>query len=180
MHHSVAKNAGVRLRHTLHTRTSHTHINRIWFIGTIFPAFVCLLFGFFLYLFILICGYGDKFGFLEHICTERWIGQLQYIVGSYQMKTWLIFVHRVQNGLQEENNRWINDFSSFYRNIFSWWVIEFRFFSNLNLVFSSVYNNKIIYLHRQTIMNNSMYEQLFLGGRRDEVFANLMTVQKSI
>lgn len=52
------------------------------------------------YLFILICGYGNEFGFLEHVCTERGVGQFQNVVGSYQMKTWLIFVHRIQYGLK--------------------------------------------------------------------------------
>lgn len=51
------------------------------------------------YLFILICGYGNEFSFLEHVRTERGVGQLQNVVGSYQMKTWLIFVHRIQYGL---------------------------------------------------------------------------------
>lgn len=57
------------------------------------------------YLFVLICGYGNEFGLLEHIRAERWIGQLQYVVGSYQMKTWLILVHRIQNRLQKKKEQ---------------------------------------------------------------------------
>lgn len=83
--------------HNAQSRTEYDLLTNNQNVCVVWPQFWLI------YLFILICGYGDKFGFLEHICAERWIRQLQYIVGSHQMETWLIFVHRVQNRLQNRD-----------------------------------------------------------------------------
>lgn len=53
------------------------------------------------YLFVLICGDGNEFRFFEHIRPERRVRQLEDVVGSDQMKPWLVLVHGVEYRLRE-------------------------------------------------------------------------------
>lgn len=48
------------------------------------------------YLFILISRDGDEFRLLEDVGAKRAVGQLEDVVGSHQMKSRLVLVHRIQ------------------------------------------------------------------------------------
>lgn len=49
----------------------------------------------------MICGDGNEFRFLEHVRAKRGVGQLEDVVGSDQMKPWLVLVHGVEYRLEE-------------------------------------------------------------------------------
>ena len=49
------------------------------------------------YLFILVCRDTNKSGFFKNICSKCRVGQLKNIGSTNQMKSWLVFVHRIQD-----------------------------------------------------------------------------------
>ena len=54
------------------------------------------------HLLVLIGGDGDELGLLEDVRSERGVGQLDDVVGSDEVKSRLVLVHRVEDGLQRE------------------------------------------------------------------------------
>ena len=53
------------------------------------------------YLLVLVRRHGDELRLLEHVRAERAVRQLEDVVGAHQVKTRLIFMHGVENGLKE-------------------------------------------------------------------------------
>ena len=49
----------------------------------------------------MVGGDGDELRLLEDVRPERGVGQLDDVVGSDEVKSRLVLVHRVQDGLQE-------------------------------------------------------------------------------
>ena len=54
---------------------------------------------------VLVSSYSDEGCFLEDISSEGGVGKLQDITGSHKMESRLVFVHRVQNGLEIEKKK---------------------------------------------------------------------------
>ena len=52
------------------------------------------------HLLVLVGGDGDELRLLEDVRPERGVGQLQDVVGAYQVEPRLVLVHRVQYGLK--------------------------------------------------------------------------------
>lgn len=52
------------------------------------------------HLLILICCDGDELGLLEDVRAKRGVRQLQDVIGSHQVETRLVLVHRVQDRLR--------------------------------------------------------------------------------
>ena len=52
-------------------------------------------------LLVLVGGDGDELGLLEDVRPEGGVGQLDDVVGSDEVKSRLVLVHRVQDGLQK-------------------------------------------------------------------------------
>ena len=55
------------------------------------------------HLLVLVGGDGDELGLLEDVRPECGVGQLDDVVGSDEVKSRLVLVHRVQDGLQSKN-----------------------------------------------------------------------------
>ena len=54
------------------------------------------------HLLVLIGGDANELGLLEDVRPERGVGQLDDVIGSDEVKSRLVLVHRVQDGLQKE------------------------------------------------------------------------------
>ena len=65
-------------------------------------------------LLVLVGGDGDELRLLEDVRPERGVGQLDDVVGSDQVKSRLVLVHRVQDGLQNGGDI-MNEQSSFLK-----------------------------------------------------------------
>jgi hypothetical protein len=50
----------------------------------------------------LIGSYSNEIRFWENVSPERAIGQFENVVGSHDVKSGLIFVHGIQDGLEQE------------------------------------------------------------------------------
>lgn len=57
------------------------------------------------YLVILVGGHGNKIRFRENVSPEGAVREFENVVGSHNVKAWLIFVHRVKNGLQKTSEK---------------------------------------------------------------------------
>jgi len=56
----------------------------------------------YIYLFILIRRDSDKLGLFEDVSSERAARQCVEIAGLNEVKSRLVFMHRIQNGLQKQ------------------------------------------------------------------------------
>lgn len=52
------------------------------------------------YLVVLVRSNSNEISLGENVGSERAVGKLQNVVGSNNVKSWLVFVHGVQNGLK--------------------------------------------------------------------------------
>ena len=52
------------------------------------------------YLFILVGCDRYEFSLFEDVGAESRVGQFEDVIGTYEMKPWLILMHRVQNCLE--------------------------------------------------------------------------------
>lgn len=57
------------------------------------------------YLIILICSDTDKICLWKNICPEGAVRELQNVVGPHDMKSGLVFMHRIQDSLRMQRNR---------------------------------------------------------------------------
>ena len=68
---------------------------------TLLPLSSCAACTLITHLLVLVGGDGDELGLLEDVRPERGVGQLDDVVGSDEVKSRLVLVHRVQDGLQK-------------------------------------------------------------------------------
>ena len=66
------------------------------------------------HLLVLVCSDGDELRLLEDVRPERGVGQLDNVVGSDEVKSRLVLVHRVEDGLQNGGDI-MNEQSSFLK-----------------------------------------------------------------
>lgn len=52
------------------------------------------------YLVVLVSCHCDELCLREDVCPEGAVGQFEHVVRLHDVKSWLIFVHRVENCLQ--------------------------------------------------------------------------------